>query len=80
MCDKALRDDYSSLQYVLDWFVTQGQVKMLDDDDDYCNDDGLIKWYNGYKKREVQKAKIEEESMRIASHPLRRWKWCMLED
>ena len=49
------------LKYVLDWFVTQQQVKLWDDDNDYCNDDGYIKSHNGYQKRKDQKAKIEEE-------------------
>ena len=50
MCDKAVRDDPSSLQYIPDWFVTQQQLKLWHDDYDYCNDDKLIEWYNGYKK------------------------------
>ena len=49
------------LKYVLDWFVTQQQVKLWDDDDDYCNDDEYIKTHNGYQKCKDQKAKIEEE-------------------
>ena len=59
------------LKYVLDWFVTQQQVKLWDDDNDYCNDDGYIKSHNGYQKRKDQKAKIEEELICIAWHPLR---------
>ena len=35
MCDKAVRDDPSSLQYVPDWFVTQQQLKLWHDYDDY---------------------------------------------
>ena len=37
MCDKAVRDDPSSLQYVPDWFVTREGTYMWHDDyyDDY---------------------------------------------
>ena len=37
-----------SLQYVPDWFVTQQKLKIWHDDDDYCSDDEIIKWYDGY--------------------------------
>ena len=47
MCDKAFWEDTFSLQYVPDWFVTQQQLKLWHDYDDYCNDDKLIKWYDG---------------------------------
>ena len=43
MCDKAVREDPFSLEYVPDWFVTQEQVKIWDDNNDYCNDNELIK-------------------------------------
>ena len=58
-----------SLQYVPDYFVTQQLRKLWDDDDDYCNDDEIIKWYDGYQKRKAQKAKIKEELLPIAWHP-----------
>ena len=78
---KAVRDEPFCLQYVPDWFVTQQQIELRDDVDDYCNDDDeIIEWYDGYKNRKTQKAKIEEELMRIACHPSRRWDWCMPED
>ena len=50
----------SSLQFVPDWFVTQGQVKIWHDDGDYWDDgkDKFFEWYNGYKKWKAQKAKI----------------------
>ena len=48
--------------------------------DGYCNDDELIKWYNGYQKRKAQKASIKEELMSIAWHPSRYWDCCMSED
>ena len=43
MCIKAVRQKPLSLQYVPDWSVTQKQVKIWRDDDDYCNNDELIK-------------------------------------
>ena len=78
---KAVRDEPFYLQYVPDWFVTQQQIELRDDVDDYCNDDDeIIEWYDGYKNRKTQKAKIEEELMRTACHPSRWWDWCMPED
>ena len=65
------------LRYVPNRFVTQQQVKLRDD---YCIDDRLIKWYDGYKKRKAQKAQIEEELMPTAWHPSRWWDWCVPED
>ena len=50
MCDKTVRDDSFSLQFVPNWFVTQQQVKLWHDNDDYCNDNKLIEWYKDYKK------------------------------
>ena len=70
ICDKAVREDPSSLQYVPDWFVTQ-QLNIWDDVDDYCNDDKIIEWYDGYKKCKTQKSEIEQQLMRIACHPTR---------
>ena len=40
----------------------------------------MIKWYNGYKKRRAQKAKIKEELMPIAWHHDHVMDWCMSED
>ena len=71
MCDKAVRKSPSSLLFVPDWFVTQRQVKLWNDNNEYHDDDKLIKWYDGYKKRKTQKAKIEEELMPISWHPSR---------
>ena len=72
----------SSLQFVPDWFVTQGQVKIWHDDGDYWDDgkDKFFKWYNGYKKWKAQKAKIKEELLTIALQPSRWWDWCMSEN
>ena len=44
MCEKAVRDDSSSFQYVLDWFVTREWMWMwydnyYDDDGDHWDDD-----------------------------------------
>ena len=80
MCDKAVKIGPSSWEYVPDWFVTQGQVKTWHDDDDYCNDNELIKWYDGYKKRKAQKAQIKEELQPIAWHPYSVMDWCVFEN
>ena len=61
MCDKAVKDDPSSLQSVPDWFHTQQQIDVWYDDDYCCHDDEIIEWYNGYKKRRAHEAKIKEE-------------------
>ena len=58
--------------------------------DDYQDNDGghwddndedkLSDWYDGYKKRKAQKAKIKKQLMPNTWHPSRYWDWCMLED
>ena len=61
--------------------MSQEQVKLWHDSDNwlirwwYYN-----KWYDGYKKRKAQKAKIKEELLPITWHPSRYWDWCMSED
>ena len=80
MCEKAVMDDPSSLHFVPDWFVTQQQLKIWHDDNVYCNDDGLIEWYKGYKYCKAQKALMNKRLMPIAWHLLRWWDWCMSED
>ena len=73
------------LKYVPDWFVTEQQLKLWYDynDNEYCDDDddddedNFFKWYEGYKKRKVQKASIKEELLPITWHPSRHWDWCM---
>ena len=80
MCSKTLKDDTYYLQFVPDWFVTQQQLKIWHDDDDYCNVDELIKRYEGHQKRKAQKAKIKEKYLPIASHPDRVMDWCISED
>ena len=44
MCEKAVKKYLWLLKYVPDWFVTQQQIKYLQQDgnNDYCNDDELI--------------------------------------
>ena len=80
MCIKAGRDYLFSLQFVPDWFVTQQQIDIWYDDNYVYSDNAMIKWYNGYKKRKAQKAKIKEELLPIAWHPDRAKDWCMPED
>ena len=65
-CDKVVKADSSTLQSIHDWFVTQQQMDVWYDDN-YCyHDDDIIEWYEGYKKRIIQKAKIKEELVSIA--------------
>ena len=80
MCGKAVWGDPFSLQYVPDWFVTQGQLEIWHDNDNYCNDDELIEWYDGYKKRKAQKVSIKKNLMPIAWHPNRVMDWCISQD
>ena len=77
---KAVRDDLSFLENVPDWLMTQGQVKIRHGDNGYCNDNELIKWYQGYEKRKTQEAQIEKELMHITCHSSRWSDWCMSED
>ena len=42
MCDKTVKDDPYSSQFFPDWFMTQQQLKIWHDDDDYYNDDELV--------------------------------------
>ena len=60
--------------------LTQQQIKSWHDDDDYCNDNRIVEWYEVYQKRKTQKAKIKEELMTIAWHPDWVMDWCMSED
>ena len=54
------------LSDVPDWFVTNQEIEIWRDDDNYCNDHEFIKWYKRYQKRKAQKASIKEELMPIA--------------
>ena len=69
MCDDAVRKGFF-LRDVPYWFVTQQQLKILQCD--WYNND-LIEWYDGYKKRKVQKVPIKEELMPITWLPSRWW-------
>ena len=80
MYNKTVEDDPSFLQYVPDWFVTQQQFDVWSDNDYWYHDNEIIEWYEGYKKRKTQKAKIKEELMPIAWHPDRVMNWCMSGD
>ena len=80
MCIREVEAGLGLLEYVPDWFVTQQQTKIWRDDDEYCDDDNLIKWHNGYQKQKAQKAKIKEELMPTAWHPNRVMDWCKSED
>ena len=80
MCNKAVHVDPCLLNYVPDWFVTREQINRWYDDDYHCNDNEIIEWYDSYKQRKAQKAKIKEELMPIAWHPSRQWDWCVPED
>ena len=80
MHENAVKKYLWLLKYVPDWFVIHQQIKIWYDNDDYCNDDELIEWYDGYKKGKTQKASIKEEPVPIAWH-LSRWRdWCVPED
>ena len=48
------------MQFVSDWFVTQEQIKIWDDDNDHYEDDEIIEWCNGHKKWNAKKAKIKK--------------------
>ena len=49
-----MREDPFSLEYVPDWFLTNGEVKLWhDDNDDDDGDDEVIEWYDGYQKRKA---------------------------
>ena len=80
VCDKAVKDDPSSLQFAPDWFVTQQQIAVWYDDDYWYHDNEVIEWYNGYQKRKAQKAKIKEELLPFSWHPDHVIDWCMSED
>ena len=80
MCDKAIKDDPSSLQFVPDWFVSQQQLDVWYDDLYWYNDDDITECYEGYKKPKAQKPKIKEEFLSIAWHPSRYLDWCVPKD
>ena len=60
MCDDAVGSNLHSLQFVPDWFVTEQQIKVWHDSDDWHDNDELIEWYKNYKKGKAQKVKIRK--------------------
>ena len=80
MCIREFEVGLGLLKFVDDWFVTQQQINIWCDDDEYRDDDGLIEWYNGYQKRKAQKTKVKEELLPISWHPNRVMEWCISED
>ena len=80
MCDPSVRENPSFLQYVPDWFVMQGQLKIWHDEDDYCNDDELITWYNSYKKMLDPKSTYKRRSAFHCLAPYEVRDWFMTED
>ena len=77
MCNEAVGWRVCRVMYVSDWFITQQQIDLWHDDDYWCDDDDIIKWYDGYKKRKDQKVSIKEELMPIVSHPNHVIDWCI---
>ena len=80
MCDDVVPKFSYSLQFVSDWFFTEEQIDVWYYDDQYCDDDVLIEWYNDYQRRKAQETSIKDELTPIAWHPDRVKDWCMLED
>ena len=56
------------MQFSPDWFVTQQLVNLWHDEGDYCDNDRLIKCFEGYTKRKAKKAQIKEKLLPIAWH------------
>ena len=73
VCQKAVEKDPSPLGYVPDWFVPGEWACMWYDESDYWagDENNFFRWYEGYKKRKAQKAKMKEELMPTAWHPSR---------
>ena len=81
LCNKAFEEDFFSLKFIPDCFVTQQQIKRWYDDYFYDEDyDDVPEWYEGYQKHTAQKAQIKEELLRIAWHPNHVMDWCTSED
>ena len=59
MCDNVVRRDPYSLLGVPDCFVTSQQIKIWRESD-YRDDEDVIRWYNGYEKRKLQKPEDEK--------------------
>ena len=80
MCQKSVDRYLYLLRYVPDWFVTDQQINICHDNDEYCNNNKLIQWYDGYKKRRAQKASIKEKLLPITWHQSRWRDCCVSED
>ena len=80
MFNEAVRRGSWTLRHVLDWLVTQRQMKIWHDDAYYCNDNEMIECNDEYEKRKVQKASIKEEFMPITWYQSRYCTWCMSKD
>ena len=80
MCEDVVQRDAYSSQFIFDWFVTQKQQQIWHDGHDYCDDDKLIEWYEGYQKWRAKKAKTKEELLPIAWNSDHVMDWCMPED
>ena len=80
ICDNAVKDYLFSLRLVPNWLVTQQQIDTRYDYNYVYNDSEMVRWYDWYKKRKAQKAKIKEELLPIAWHSNRMKDFCMSED
>ena len=59
MCDKAVENDFFSVCFVSDWFVTQQRIIYLRDNNNNWYYNKLIGWHDVYEKRKAQKAQIK---------------------
>ena len=68
MCEKAFEKNLRPLKYVPDWFVTDQKIYKVIKyiTGRYCLFEDIIKWHEGYKKLQAQKAQIKEELLPIA--------------
>ena len=73
-------EDFFPLKVVPDWFVTREGLYMWHDEDYWYHDDEITEWYDGYKKRKAQKARIKTKLMRVARHPDCVMDWGMSEE
>ena len=84
MCYRAVERYLSSLQFVPDWFGTQQEQLKIYLDYWFVSQQQLIvsytEWYEGYKRRKAQKARIKVEFLPIAWYSDRVIHWCMSED
>ena len=69
MCEEAVGDNPFSSHHVPDWFVTHKKIKTWHDNAYYCNNNSLIKKYDGYQKQNIQKASIKKNSCLLLGIP-----------